>query len=397
MRNSPDDIDSSPLIIPTISAVVEASNKSSANVCQVPSLETDAQGQQLDGNDSEGFTNESEVDECLIKTDDSNGNEKISISAAVQKDGARMEHELNLRGNNSEKNLRRLSPDSKCDLSDKNNVDVTTPLLNNTYLDEAIISAKATSHPSNVTSRNCSQEASGSLFRNRPGSILSIFNTNPKKDQVPVISPSHQRLYQSSSSPLPSPSISSSSNSNHHQHYLHHYPLHIQKPTNSYNQTKFKRIEESTNQNSSPSNSVNNCRLTSTSSSSSGSLAQSYDFNISSIVSPYDAYLGNKKQQKMNAAETSIEMTQTLTRTISSTSNDTGYVMSTSEVSNVDSDPSNLESSQSSSPIDVLLQGVSMNFSKKAPHSVLSVEDESKDNVKDSVIHVDESEHKSES
>lgn len=379
-------------VIPTISATIEASSKTGSILWHKNTQKCDTKRRFSKSDSGDNWHSESggdDDDKCNCNDSEENDQLIVGIEPKIICTSTVVSGKSSRQKNNGRRCRVRLPNDSKCDLSDKGNVDVTTPLINNSLLDDVTNNSKTSGHPSILTTRKLSKDCSGSLLRNRPGSILSIFNSNPRKDQVIVQSPSHERLQLSSSSPLPSPSISPI-NTSHHQHYHHHYPFHhMQKNLHarknnsednpiintSNNQTRRPRLSESSNQNYDTSNSsenYSNNRLQSTSSSSSGSLAQFPDITMASKISPYESF---KKLQKEDATEVSIEMTPTLTRTISTTSNDTaGSALSVSEVSNTTSEPSNQNSSASSSPLDVIPKSSREGIS---PHSILSINEDS--------------------
>ncbi|KAF2360435.1 Potassium channel voltage dependent KCNQ C-terminal [Trinorchestia longiramus] len=274
----------------------------------------------------------------------------------------------------------KFSSDVSCDHNSKVLDDISTPLLGSDPMGE-LSSSKAL--PSILKS---SQERSVSdTCKKRPGSSLSIYTSDSKKDQVEEQSPNHERLRSSSSSPLPS--ISSPLNPNHHKHHLHHYPLHaveLAKFRLSNSHSSEIRENRSTDQKR-PGSVVqsplsprkipcfSDCKVQSQSSGSNCSPDPITDTTSFKFCPFDDDFKTFDKKRNSNEGEVSIEMTPTITRTTSSTSYDTMSVVSTSELS----DPYNFDVPSSSQ--DSPTSSVPVSFESlidKAPHSSIEVRDD---------------------
>ncbi|XP_047736902.1 uncharacterized protein LOC108679306 [Hyalella azteca] len=274
----------------------------------------------------------------------------------------------------------RFSLDSTCDRNSKE-LAGATPCLTPNYVSGIVSSCKAL--PSILKSSQDSISSRSIIKERRPGSSLSIYSSELKKDQLEEQSPQHERLRSASSSPLPS--ISSPNNPNHHKHHLHHYPLHVQrsaqfKLSNSIsselrgnNQTTGMTASEPSDQNvtsSSKRNIFSDGRIESQSSDSTCSLGPTTDSNVFLNYSSFDL---NKKKDSRDG-EFSIEMTSTIPRTSSSTSyDDTISGVSTSELS----DGYNFDTT-ASSPRSLATNSVPASMEslvERPPHSCIEVND----------------------
>lgn len=326
------------------------------------------------------YTNEEDDDE-VFKSDTCRSRGSVDIFASDLSFRRKSDNDIRKQRDSTEKS--RLSFDASFDQCGKSFTDASTPLLAASDLRR---NSNAKALPSILKSRqDCSDS---NILKERPGSSQSIYTCDSLKDQEEEEgSPQHVRLRSSSSSPLPS--ISSPLNPSHHRHHLHHYPLHYQKSaqvrlSNSntsdvrVNQITDQKCKETVDQNKTKSSipsRFTEVRIESLSSSSNGSLGFISDSNAPFGICSFDTTNKNADKKKTgNDGDVSIEMTPTMTRTVSSTSNDTASAVSTSELS----DHYNFEISESSqsSPTNAAPTSPE-SLVEKAPHSAIEVEKES--------------------